>query len=123
MADLTVKTLADFFKREKQGYPPGSSWVCDPIEMPEHLLHIVIDYCQPMLGAEKYFPDLFGKYGATVAGFPESWWQWDFAALQQAPSADLWQMLAIASTYWYLQYQMRYESMKIHFQPAGGEKS
>ena len=123
MADLSVKTLPDFFKREKQGYPGGSSWIYTPIEMPEHLLHIVIDYCWPMLGAEKYFPDLFGKYGATVAGLPECWWQWDMAALQQAPAADLWQMLAIASTYWCLKYQRNYEALKIHSQSEGGKRS
>ena len=109
MADLSVKTLADFFKREKDGYATGSGWTCWPIEKPDHLLDIFIEYCCPMLGAEKYFPDLFGKYGSTITGIGD-FWQWDFAALSCASEQELWQMLAIANTYWFLCYQRWYDA-------------
>ena len=109
MADRTVHTLPDFFKRERDGLNPGDNCICLPIDQKFDLRQIVLDYCIPMLGAEKYFPDLFGKYGYTFSGIGDGW-QWNFVAMQEASEADLWKMLAIASTYLYLFYQRRYEN-------------
>ncbi len=109
MANRTVHTLPDFFKREVSGMNPGDDCICLPLDKEYDLRQIVLDYCVPMIGAEKYFPDLFGKYGYTFTGVGDGW-QWNFAALQEASEADLWKMLAIASTYWYLTYERLYDN-------------
>lgn len=106
MADRSAKTLTEMFEREKIGTSPGDSWSDRNIKI-EKLLDIVREYCVPMLGAEHAFPDLFGKYGYTFVGIGDGW-QWNFAALQDAPEDDLWKMLAIGSTYWYINYARWY---------------
>lgn len=111
MADRTVHTLPDFFKREQIGMNPGDDCICLPIDPSFDLRQITLDYCVPMLGAEKYFPELFGKYGYTFSGMGQGW-QWNFASLQEAPESDLWKMLAIASTYWFLNYERWYQKQK-----------
>ena len=90
---------------------PGDDCICLPIKPEFDLRQIILDYCVPMIGAEKYFPDLFGQYGYTFTGYGEGW-QWNFVALQEAPEVDLWKMLAIASTCQMLMYQRYYNKMK-----------
>jgi len=82
-----------------------------PIQQPNKLYEFVKEWCTPMLGAENYFPDLFGKYGYTFTGICDGWW-WLEDRLKDAPEKDLWQMLAIASTYWMLNYEKWYDDLR-----------
>ena len=109
--DITPHTLQELFENQMKKPNPGDVIYMQPIQQPNNLYEFVKEWCIPMLGAENYFPDLFGKYGYTYTGICDGW-QWLKDRLKDAPEKDLWQMLAIASTYWMLNYEKWYDDLR-----------
>lgn len=105
------ETLWAFFEKQKKAPKPGSASEIERIETPENLPEFIKKWCIPMLGAESYFPKLFGQYGHTICGICDDWCWYD-EKLEQAPESDLWAMLAISSTFWWLNYAKWYDDLK-----------
>ena len=99
----TIQTIDEFFEKQKIRLPIGV-YPVEEIGLSVPLPELVRKYCVPPLGAENYFPKLFGKYGYTYTGICDGW-NWTGETLDLAPEEELWKMLAITSTYWYLNYQ------------------
>lgn len=99
----TMQTIDEFFEAQSIRLPIGAYPVKE-ISLNVSLTDLIKKYCIPPLGAENFFPKLFGKYGYTYAGICDGW-NWIGEALDLAPEEDLWKMLAITSTYWHLNYQ------------------
>ena len=106
----TMKTIDEFFEEQKIRLPIGA-YPVEEISLSVPLSELVRKYCDPPLGAEHFFPKLFGKYGYTYAGICDGW-NWTGETLDIAPEDDLWKMLAITSTYWYLNYQKWFDEMR-----------
>lgn len=113
--DITPHSLQELFENQKKDNEPGAIDRMEPVKMPCELWMFVKEWCVPMLGAENYFPELFGKYGKTFTGICDGWW-WLDERLKDASEKDLWEMLAIASTYWLLNYEKWFdkERTKLH---------
>lgn len=111
MKDITPTTLQKLFENQRDQSRSGSVDRMVPVTMPNELWKFVKEWCVPMLGAENYFPDLFGKYGRTFTGICDGW-KWFDDKLQEAPEIDLWKMLAIEAKYWELNYQAWYNKVR-----------
>lgn len=85
----------------------------------EPLWKYVYENIYPTLGAEYHFP-IFYKYGMTVGGIADGWYWFtsdkitDYARqeghvpIDEAPEADLWQLIALCERYWRIQYMRWY---------------
>lgn len=89
----------------------------------EELLYKV-RHCVPNLGWDFEYPNLFGKYGMTIAGICEFWYWFeednitDYARerghlpLTEATDIELFEMWAIADNYWLNKYRQWYDESK-----------
>lgn len=83
------------------------------------LVDVVAD-CEPWLGADHDFPELFGKYGYTYCGIGDGFnffrentindvaKEHGYKALDDSTDVELWEMLALINTYWLNKYKERY---------------
>lgn len=105
-----MENLAQFIATQKRRREPGL-YPIKEIDLNVSLIQLVLDECVPPLGAEDYFPTLFGKYGYTFTGICDGW-RWDKERLNEASSEELWQMLAISAMYWQSNYELWYEELQ-----------
>lgn len=77
----------------------------------KELCDYVLEDLTPPLGAERIFPDSFGKYGFTISGISDGW-KWYEDKVKSAPKTDLLIMISIANTYWLNKYMKWYEEKK-----------
>lgn len=72
------------------------------------LWKFVLNSINPPLGIETDFP-VFSKYGYTYTGICDGF-NWNKEKLQNAPEIDLWQIIAISSRYWEVNYERWYHN-------------
>lgn len=106
MNDKKTRTLDQFFEDEKNRV--NHVGIVEEIELPnmDELHGLIAKWCEPPDTGEALFPTLFGKYGGSDCF---GYYRWIESELKKSDATDLWKMLAIASTYWCLNYKNWYK--------------
>ena len=98
-----MKNIIEFLDEQSKKLPPGG-YAVKEIDTNVSTMALLKHFCVPPLGAEYYFPDLFGKYGRTFTGICDGW-NWFDDSLKDAQETDLWKMIAITALYWQKFYE------------------